>query len=89
MILAPGPFLLRYFGRMMPGMVLRSEAMGIMKWMLGLMCIFTALHIGAVLYTAFHSSREVWAFVSGPGFYLMVLPAGVVIGIVLRKRRKA
>lgn len=88
LILAPGQFLLKYFGRMMPGMVLRPEAMKMMKLMLGLICAATAVHIGAVLYTAFYSSREVWAFVSGPGFYIIVLPIGVVPAIVMRLRRR-
>jgi len=89
LILAPGRFLLRYFGRMMPGMVFRSEALRMMKLMLGLICAGTAVHIGAVLYTAFYSSREVWAFVSGPGFYIIVLPIGVIPVIVKRLKASA
>jgi intracellular septation protein A len=89
LILAPGQFLLRYFGRMMPGMVLRPEALRMMKLMLGLICAGTAVHIGGVLYTAFCSSKEVWAFVSGPGFYIIILPIGVLPVIVMRARRRA
>lgn len=87
LLVAPSRFLLRYVGRMMPGRVLRPEAVGAMKVMLTVICAATALHIGAVLYTAFQSSREVWAFVSGPGFYLFVLPAGAGVVLVMRARR--
>ena len=89
LILAPGRFLLRYFGRMMPGMVFRPEALRMMKLMLGLICAGTAVHIGGVLYTAFYSSKEVWAFVSGPGFYIIVLPIGVIPVIIKRLRASA
>ncbi len=89
LILAPGRFLLRYFGRMMPNMALSPEALRMMKVMLALICAGTAVHIGGVLYTAFCSSREVWAFVSGPGFYIIILPIGLVLGLVMRSRRKA
>lgn len=89
LILAPGRFLLRYFGRMMPGTTFRPEALKMMKLMLGLICAGTAVHIGGVLYTAFWSSREVWAFVSGPGFYIIVLPIAAVPVIVMRLRRRA
>ena len=80
LIFSPDRFLLDYFGRMMPaGMVLKPTAIGTMKTMLFWMCGYVLLHIGAVLYTAFYSSRKIWAFVSGPGFYLLFIPIMVVI----------
>ncbi|MBN1129235.1 MAG: septation protein IspZ [Chitinispirillaceae bacterium] len=87
--LSPDRFLLDYFGRMMPeGMVLRPEAIGVMKTILLWMCVYVLLHIGAVLYTAFYSSRRMWAFVSGPGFYLLFIPVMAVITLKsVRKRR--
>lgn len=90
LLLAPGRFLTGYFGRMTPGMALKPEAIGLMRTMLGWMCVYTALHIGASLYTAFYSSKKVWAFVSGPGFYLVFIPImGVILGKALRARRQA
>ena len=90
LIILPDQFLLNYFGRMMPkGMVLRQEAIGPMKTMLIWMCGYIVLHIGAVLFTAFHSSRRMWAFVSGPGFYLLFIPVmPVVIVKYVKKRRE-
>jgi intracellular septation protein A len=89
LILSPGRFLLDYFGRMMPsGMVLRPEAIGTMKTLLLWMCGYVLLHIGAVLYTAFYTSRKMWAFVSGPGFYLLFIPIMVVLIVkAVQKRR--
>jgi intracellular septation protein A len=89
LILSPDRFLLDYFGRMMPkGIVLNPAAMGAMKTMLVWMCGYVVVHIGAVLYTAFYSSRKMWAFVSGPGFYLLFIPVMAwLIVKAIRKRR--
>jgi intracellular septation protein A len=84
LVLAPDRFLLGYFGRMMP--TLRPEALGVMKSMLVWMALFTAVHVAAVLYTAFRSSKQTWAWVSGPGFYLLFIP---IVLFVLVKRRAA
>jgi intracellular septation protein A len=84
-------FLLGYFGRMVQGqgVRLRPEAIGMMKTMLFWMCIYILFHIAAVLYTAFYSSRKMWAFVSGPGFYLLFIPVMVVLLFkAYRKRRQ-
>ncbi len=86
----PDKFLLQYFGRMMPkGMSLRPEMIGAMKAMLVWMCGYIVLHIGAVLYTAFKTSRRVWAFVAGPGFYLLFIPVLVVLLVKGIRRRRA
>lgn len=89
LVLSPDRFLFDYFGRMMPaGMVLKPSAIGTMKSMLLWMCGYVLLHIGAVLYTAFYSSRRMWAFVSGPGFYLLFIPVmGVLIFKNVRRQR--
>jgi intracellular septation protein A len=84
LVLAPDRFLLGYFGRMMP--TLRPEAIGVMKSMLVWMAVFTALHVAAVVYTAFRASKQTWAWVSGPGFYLLFIP---IVVFVLVKRRAA
>ena len=89
LIVLPDRFLLKYFGRMMPkGMVLREAAIGPMKTMLIWMCVYMVVHIGAVLFTAFHSSRRVWAFVSGPGFYLLFIPVMPVLIVKFVRRRR-
>ena len=89
LLLAPRPFLKRYFERMMPQAELPEQALDRMRPMLGLMIVCTIGHIGAVLYTAWYSSREVWAFVSGPGFYLSLLPLVLyVLAIRIRSRNK-
>jgi len=88
LLVAPDRFLTGYFGRMMPGRPLRPEAIQAMKALLAWMALFTGLHIGAVVYTAFHSSKEVWASVSGPGFYLVFVPmVAWVWGKRVRARR--
>jgi intracellular septation protein A len=80
LILSPDRFLTGYFGRMMPaGMALKPAAIGAMKTMLLWMSGYVLVHTGAVLYTAFYSSRKMWAFVSGPGFYLLFIPVMTVL----------
>ncbi len=91
MALSPDRFLLGYFGRMMPkAMVMTPQNIGVMKHLLLIMCGYILVHIGAVLYTAFYASRKMWAFVSGPGFYLLFIPAtGMVVLKNNRLRRRA
>ena len=88
MIISPDSFLLDYFGRMMPkGTVLNPTAIGLMKTMLIAMSAYILVHIGAVLYTARYSSRKMWAFISGPGFYLLFIPVMAVLFIRAIHRR--
>lgn len=90
LIILPDQFLLNYFGRMMPsGAGLQPSAIKPMKMMLIGMCGYILLHIGAVLFTAFHSSRRVWAFVSGPGFYLLFIPVIPVVIVRFIKNQRA
>jgi len=89
LIAAPGRFLLRYLGRMTPGVTLRPEAVGTMKSMLAVMSVCVVLHVGAVLYAALRSTRQTWAFVSGPGFYIALLPMVVAVVIARRRSRNA
>jgi intracellular septation protein len=86
----PDRVLTGYFGRMLPkGMALNPAAIAMMKPMLLIMSVYVLVHIGAVLYTAFHASRKVWAFVSGPGFFLFFIPVMAVLYFrSLRRRRK-
>jgi hypothetical protein len=86
LMLAPDRFLAGYLGRFMPGRTLGAGELGNLKSLLGVMAAGTAVHLGLVLYTALRSSRAVWAFVSGPGFYLLLLP--LCAGFVLLTRRR-
>lgn len=86
LVLAPERFLLGYFGRMIP--TLRPERIGVMKSMLVWMALFTALHVAAVLYTAFRASKQTWAWVSGPGFYLLFIPIALLVLVKRRATRR-
>ena len=59
---------------------LRPEALGPMRQWLALGAGVTAVHAGLVLAAAFWATKETWALVSGPGFYVAfapLLPIGV------------
>ncbi len=82
----PDGFLLDYFGRMLPvDKSLNPAIIAPMKMMLLGMCAYVLLHIGAVLYTAYFCSRRTWAFVSGPGFFLVFIP--IMAFILVKKAR--
>lgn len=83
---APDRFLLGYVARLSPGRPLRPEVLGAFRRLLAWLCLYTTLHLAAVLYTAFYASKQAWAWVSGPGFYLVLVPLAVH---VLIKRRQA
>jgi len=86
-VLAPGRFITSYFGRYMPpGRALVPEAIPLLKTMLLIAAAYMALHILAILYTAFYADKKTWAFVSGPGFYFLFIP---VMAWILVKRRRA
>jgi intracellular septation protein A len=89
LVFAPARFLLAYLGRMVPNGSLGPEAVGMMKQLLWLMCACTVVHIALVLYTAVAATKETWAFVSGPGFYLCLLPLGAYVLRARRSPRKA
>ncbi|MBI4978040.1 MAG: septation protein IspZ [Spirochaetes bacterium] len=83
LVFAPTDFLTAYISRYMQGRKLTPEGIALMKRMLLGMSVYVIIHIGAVIYTAYFSSRKVWAFVSGPGFYLLFIP--VMIYILIRR----
>jgi intracellular septation protein A len=83
---SPDRLLIDYIGRYLPkGLSINPAAAGALKIRLLIMCGYLAIHIGAVLYTAKFSSRKMWAFVAGPGLYLLFIP---VMAYVLVKRMK-
>jgi intracellular septation protein A len=83
-VFAPDRYIMQYFGRYMPtGKVLNPVALPLLKRMLAIMSGYIALHVLAILYTARHSTRKIWAMVSGPGFYFIFIP---VMVFVLAKR---
>lgn len=84
-VFSPDQFLIGYFGRVLQGqrMTFNPQMVPLMKSMLVWMCAYLALHTGAVVYTALYSSRKVWAFVAGPGLYLMFIP--IMIFIIVKR----
>lgn len=81
---APDSFIISYLSRFMPSnMALVPESVPFLKKMFWGMAFYTALHAGAVWYTAYCSSRKVWAVVSGPGYFFIFIP---IILFILTKR---
>lgn len=84
LVFAPDSFMLSYFGRFIPAnSTFTPQAIPILKKMMIGISLYTLLHIGAVWYTAFYSSRKIWAIVSGPGYFFLFIP--MMLWIVLKK----
>ena len=83
---APDSFIISYFSRFTPpNMQLSPLALPILKKVLWGMVFYTILHIGAVYYSAIHSSRKMWAFIAGPGYFFIFIP--VMIFVLIKKAR--
>lgn len=78
-------FLAGYVGRMAPQLELKPGGLGPVRKLLGGFAVYIALHAAAVLYTALYTSKGTWAFVSGPGFYVALVP---LFGVMLLRNRK-
>jgi intracellular septation protein A len=72
-----------YLGRYAMGMTVNPQAMPMLRRLLLGMTALVLLHAGAVVYAALRLSRQSWAWISGPGFYLLLLP---VVGWALWRR---
>jgi len=89
-VFAPEGVFSRYFGRYMPpGRALTHAAFPLLKRMLVIMTVYIVFHVMAILYTAEYSSRAMWAFVSGPGFYLVLVPVMAYVALARCRRSKA
>lgn len=61
-------------------------ALVLLRRLFALLGLLVSLHAGVVVYFALYGSRQAWAWVSGPGFYLLLVPLFAWI-LVLRWRR--
>lgn len=67
-----------YFGRFLgKGMALHPQVLPLMRRLLGLMSVLVLLHAGAVVWAAYRADRQTWGWISGPGFYLVLLPVAL------------
>lgn len=83
-----GPRVLQgYLGRYTPGIAVADPArLPLLRRMLGGMATLVLLHAGLVVWAALRWSRQAWAWVSGPGFYVLLVP---MIGWALLLRVRA
>ncbi|HPV43485.1 MAG TPA: septation protein IspZ [Spirochaetota bacterium] len=89
-VFASDRFIINYFGRYMPpGRKLADAALPLLKRMLLIMTVYIAFHVMAIIYTAEHSSRTMWAFVSGPGFYFVLIPIMAYMAMERYRRSRA
>jgi len=75
--IAPERVLVGYFARYAYGQTLPTAAFLLLRRMVAFMAIFVLLHALVVVYAALTWSRAAWAWVSGPGFYLLLVPLGI------------
>lgn len=80
-------FILNYLGRFSPAHIpIQKRMVPTIRKMCWGVSLYTLLHAGVVWYTAYHSSRKIWALVSGPGYFVLFIPL-VVFLIAKRLRR--
>ncbi|OHD66396.1 MAG: hypothetical protein A2096_05080 [Spirochaetes bacterium GWF1_41_5] len=80
LVMAPDTVMINYFSRMMPAEYkLNPMAAVMLKKTIILFIIFIILHAASVFYTAFYSSKKIWAFVSGPGLYFIFIPVMIYV----------
>jgi hypothetical protein len=53
------------------------------------MAVFVLLHAALVTWAALHASRRVWAAISGPGFYVILVPLAAWVLWRRRQLRRA
>jgi intracellular septation protein A len=81
--------LLGYLGRTSAGVAIQPSALPTLRRLLGVMAGFVALHTGLVVFAAHRCSRQTWGWISGPGFYLILLPlAGWALFRRFKQRRE-
>jgi hypothetical protein len=90
--LAPAALLLGYFARYAVGQTIRPEALPLLRRLIGLMGAMIALHAALVVIAALYWTKRTWGLVSGPGFYVLLVPLAIwaiVQRLRLRRARAA
>jgi hypothetical protein len=88
--LARESLLLGYFDRYAVGVKVSAERLPVLRRLLGMMGVLVALHAGLVILAALCWSKRMWGLVSGPGFYVLLVPlAAWAVYQRLRLRRQA
>jgi len=83
--LAPTRILHGYFRRALGGLAFPSAAMPALRRLLGAMAALVLLHATAVVGAALWASRAAWGWISGPGFYAVLLP--LLPWVLIQRRR--
>jgi hypothetical protein len=63
-----------YFNRYGMNQPLNPAALPLMRRLIGLMGVLVALHAGLTAVAAIYWSKRAWGLISGPGFYVLLLP---------------
>jgi intracellular septation protein A len=88
--LARQSLLLGYFDRHAVGVTVSAERLPVLRRLLGMMGALVALHAALVVVAALLWSKRTWGLVSGPGFYVLLVPlVGWSLVQRLRLRRQA
>ncbi|MBN2496918.1 MAG: septation protein IspZ [Deltaproteobacteria bacterium] len=87
--LAPRRWLDRYFDRYLDGVQIPEAGFRLMRRLMIFFAAGVLIHAGLVVWAALAWSRQTWGWISGPGFYLLLVPvAGWTLVQRIRMRRK-
>ena len=78
-----------YLRRYSAATTIPPAALALMRRLLLFMTALVLLHALLVTWAALHASRRVWAAISGPGFYVILLPVGVWVLWIRHRARRA
>jgi intracellular septation protein A len=65
------------------------QALGLMRKLLLVMMLLVAVHAAVVTWAALYASRSAWAAISGPGFYVILVPVAAWVLWARRRARQA
>jgi intracellular septation protein A len=79
----------RFLQRYTAGIAIAPAVFPLLKKLMLGIALMVALHAGVVVLAALYMSRQAWGWISGPGFYLLLVPMFLYIQFYKRKLRRS
>lgn len=83
------PVLTRFLKRYTGGMTIDAAVYPLLKKLMLGIALMVLLHAGLVVIAALYWSRQAWGWISGPGFYLLLVPMVIYVQVYKWRLRQA